>query len=140
MKVIEALNAVTDELESILINAGLISGLGLSATQLSNESGLIFWPSQVTSKAGSEKEQYLTYTPTSADPINYGDGQVISRTVTIQLELFSRNRSLTAEAATIENALTEARWGFEFVAFDYDAGNQMYVFTFETKAEVMDEN
>lgn len=139
MKVIEALNAVTDELETILSGAGLISGLGLSSQQLTNETGLIFWPSQVTSKAGSEKEQYLTYTPTAVDPTNYGDGKVITRAVTIQLELFSRNRSLTTEAAIIENALTAARWGFEFVGFDYDAGNQMYVFTFETKAEVTDD-
>jgi len=139
MKVIEAINATTTELETILSEAGLINGLELTSDELTSEKGLIFWPAQVTSKAGSEKEQYMTYTPTAADPRDYGDGLVKVRTVTVLLELFSRNRSLTTEAATVENALTAKRWGFEFVSFDYDPGNQMYVFTFETKTEVADD-
>ena len=139
MKVIEAINATTTELETILSEAGLINGLELTSDELNSEKGLIFWPAQVTSKAGSEKEQYMTYTPTAADPRDYGDGKVKTRTVTVLLELFSRNRSLTTEAAIVENALTVQRWGFEFVSFDYDPGNQMYVFTFETKTEVADD-
>lgn len=139
MKVIEAINASTDALETILISAGLKNGLELNATELTNETGLIFWPGQVKSKAGSDKEQYLTYTPTAVDRTIYGDGSVISRRVTIRIELFSRSRSLNTDAETIEDALTSARWGFEFVDFEYDPGNQMYVFTFETKAEVADD-
>jgi hypothetical protein len=139
LKVIEAINAAADELENILVAAGLKNGLELSTTELADENGLIFWPGQVKSKAGSDKEQYLTYTPTAVDRTAYGDGIILSRTVTIRLELFSRNRSLNTDAETIENALTQQRWGFEFLDFEYDTGNQMYIYTFETKAEVADE-
>ncbi len=139
MKVIEAINAVTTELESILTTAGLVNGLEIDAQTLESEKGLIFWPGQVTSAAGSKKEQYLTYTPTGAPAKDYGDGEVKSRYVTVLLEIFSRNRTISTEAEVVENALQAKRWGFEFLSLDYDSANQMHIFQFETRAVVQDE-
>lgn len=136
MRSYQAIVEAKSSFEAALLKAGLKKGVTLTPEQLKAETDPIFWYVWITTVVPSEKETYLTYDVIESPTMVYADGKPKVRRATIEGQLYTRKTNIDVLLLKIEDEILKAEWTFEIKAIDYDPSNKMFIYTFNSSAEV----
>lgn len=138
-KTYKAIDDTIEIVKNMLLQADLLDGLSLNQTQLKNASKPIFWYINTRSKEASDKETYISYTIQSLEPHEHGDGIILSRVATVNVNIFTRRRNVDDLIKELNDVFVDSNWTFELQDIDYDSGLQFYTHTFSCQAVLVNE-
>jgi len=138
-KTYKAIDDTIEIIKNMLLQADLLDGLSLNQTQLKNASKPIFWYINTRSKEASDKETYISYTIQGLEPHEYGDGIILARVATVNVNIFTRRRNVDDLIKKLNDVFVDNNWTFELQNSDYDSGLQFYTHTFSCQAVLVNE-
>ena len=112
-KTYQALLDTVEIAENLLKQAGLIDGLTLTPESIKTAKKPIFWYLNTKSKEASSKETYVTYSVQGLDPHDWGDGRVISRSPSVNINIFTRIRKSDDLIKDLNDVFVNNGWTFE---------------------------
>jgi len=133
MRTSQAIFEAADAVETILIAAGVKDGIELSEEELSATRDPLFWLINTPSQIASDKQTYVIYTIATSPQIVSGDGKVMSRQVTVTLDIYSRLRINRELINKIDEEFDKAGIVLELNApLTYNQATQLYNYSFVT--------
>jgi len=135
MKLIKAMQEITDSVETTLTSAGLLDGLSLTAEEIKAATTPIYWFVYVKSSDASEKQNYLVWNYQLIGSLN-GDGEKLVYPFEVTITFYSRNKIVDTYLENIENAFISAFYTIDLSAVDYDTNRMMYSYKFVVRAQV----
>lgn len=135
----QALKDTINIVRNLLIDAGLVEGLSLTPEQIKTTVEPIFWHITTRSKDASDKPLYVTFNINELAPYNYGDGKVLARKPSVITNIYSRSRNVDELIENLNKTYVDKEWTFELRDMGFDAGLQMYSYTFLSEAVIVDE-
>lgn len=137
-KTYQALLDTVEIVENLLKDAGLLDGLSLTPESIKTAKKPIFWYLNTKSKEASSKETYVTYSVQGLDPHDWGDGRIISRSPSVNINIFTRIRKSDNLIKDLNDVFVNNGWTFELQNSDYDGGLHFYIYTFNCRVVLMD--
>lgn len=136
IKFSEALIETRSVVESILTEAGLETGLGLSGAEIKAKTKTLFWYIANTSTEGSSRPNYIVYNVPQTESLTYGDGTVITRRPVVTIDIYSTTRTVDTLLSDIEDAFVAELKNCELVNVFYNAADKRFVHQLEVLLDV----
>jgi len=136
--VYDAFKQCQTAVEEVLEGIGFVNGIKILTSNIKSEKEPIFWFLKVINADASDKQQYITYSIEELSPIVYGDGKIMLRKATIEINFYSRKRKIDLYFKQMNDGFLQSLSfsNFELSKFNYDAGTQLFVYSFIVVADV----
>jgi hypothetical protein len=133
MRTSQAIFEAADKIQEILVAAGVKDGIKLGQEELKTSKDPLFWLINTPSQIASDKQTYVIYTVTTTPKIVSGDGKVISRQVSVTIDINSRLRINRDLITKIDEEFEKEGIILELNSpLTYNQATQLYNYSFVT--------